>query len=977
VSGGPALAAPEPTATYRLQLQRGFGFREATRLVPYLARLGVSHVYCSPYLRARAGSTHGYDITDHASLNPEIGDEADFSAFVDALHRHGMGQILDFVPNHMGVAQADNAWWLDVLEYGRASAWADFFDIDWRPAQAALRGKVLAPFLGDHYGRELEAGKLRLAFDPEAGSLSVWYHDHRFPVSPREMPRVLGSRLEALAEALGSDHPTLAAVERVLADLARGPRAGEAAGRRAAARERTESAKRALAGLAREAAVRRWIDSAVALWNGEPGRPETWRRLHRLLETQHYRLAFWRVASDEINYRRFFNVNELAGLRMERPEVFERTHWRVLQWIAEGRLEGLRIDHVDGLLDPKGYCDRLRAHLAGRPLYLVVEKILAHHESVRGDWPVDGTTGYEFLNLVGGLFVDPAGEAALERTWRRFAPGAASFEDEVYACKKHVMNFLLEGELQVLAHALDRLSEAHWSTRDFTGTSLREALKEVVACFPVYRTYLRDEGAAPEDRRDVDWAVAHARRRSSDPEPTLFDWIHGMLTTDVLTEAPNAWPRREVLDFVMRFQQLTGPVMAKALEDTAFYRTLRLSSLNEVGGDPRRFGVSPAAFQRANAERLRHWSRAMLTTATHDTKRGEDTRLRIHVLSELADEWERRARRWALWNRRWKRVREGVPEPAPDDEYLLYQTLLGSWPEADGIPPGPETRWLPGWCARLEAYALKAVREAKRRTSWRHPNAEYEASHLAFLRALLDVERPNPFLVDLATFAARVAEVAAWHGLSQVALKLASPGVPDTYQGCELWDLSLADPDNRRPVDFAHRVEAFEALEARLARGGEAARATLEELLTGWRDGRIKLLLTARLLGLRRRRPALFLEGDYIPLAAEGTQADRIVAFARSTPIAGLAVVAPRLVAPLVEPGAGLRTPAGAWADTVVRWPEGSEARVWRDLMTGAEHRPGKDGEEPILPVSALLADFPVAVLVAEPPSSGLDRILP
>ncbi len=954
--------AATPNSTYRLQLGSEFGFRQAAALVPYLARLGISHVYCSPYLRARTGSPHGYDITDHGALNPELGGEHDFARFVAALQRHGLGQILDFVPNHMGIAQADNAWWLDVLEYGQASPWAGYFDIDWQPTKAELRGKVLAPFLGDHYGAVLESGGLRLAFDPAEGTLSVWYHDHRFPVSPRETARLFRARLPALP--IAADAPARHALASILSTLDSVAPAGASARRRAEGRERARAAQRELAALAaQEEALRGWLLEVADAWNGEPGRPESWRALHRLLEAQHYRLAYWRVAADEINYRRFFNVNELAGLRMELREVFDATHARVLGWIADGTLAGLRIDHIDGLYDPKAYCERLREAVGARPLYLVVEKILAHHESLRGDWPVDGTTGYEFLGVVGGLFVDPAGEPALRRCWRRFAPDAPDFDAEVYACKKLVMNFLLGGELQVLAHALDRLSEAHWDTRDFTETTLREALKEVIACFPVYRSYVDANGSHPEDRRDLDWALAQARRRSSDPEPSLFDWLHRMLCVDSAHPAIAERPRREILRFAMRFQQLTGPVTAKAVEDTAFYRQHLLVSINEVGDDPHRFGSSPSAYHRANAERLRRWPHSMLATATHDTKRGEDTRLRIHAISELAEEWEQRSKRWANWNRRYKRTVADAPAPASDDEYFLYQTLLGSWPQADGAAPTADTAWLGPWRQRLETYLVKALREAKKRSSWRHPNPDYEEAQLDFLRALLDVSRPNPFLADLAAFAARTATIGAVHGLAQTALKLAAPGVPDTYQGCEFWDLSLADPDNRRPVDFAARAEALARLEAQLA--GDRADETLDELRTHWLDGRIKLLVTARLLGLRRRHPALLLGGEYLPLETRGAQADHIVAFARRHGDARLVIVAPRLVAPLLPENSGLHIPAAAWGDTALRLPPGDRKRQWRDLLNGSLHRLPAAGEGAWLPVSEALTPLPLAALFA------------
>jgi (1->4)-alpha-D-glucan 1-alpha-D-glucosylmutase len=651
----------------------------------------------------------------------------------------------------------------------------------------------------------------------------------------------------------------------------------------------------------------------------------------------------------------------------------------VLEWIGRGELDGLRIDHIDGLLDPRAYCERLREAVGDRPLYLVVEKILAHHEALRDSWPVQGTTGYEFLNEIGGLFVDPAAEADLERSWRRLAPAAPDFDDELYACKKHVMNFLLGGELQVLANDLDRLSESDRSTRDFTQTTLREALKEVVACFPVYRSYVNAEGATDEDRRDIDWAIAQARRRSSDPEPTLFDWIHGVLTTDLGRGAGSdvsqgrspgaartAIRRHDVVRFAMRFQQFTGPVMAKALEDTSFYRQHRLVSLNEVGGDPRRFGNSAAAFHRANALRLRRWPHAMLTTSTHDTKRGEDTRLRIHTLSEIASEWERRVQRWKSWNGRFKRVIGEAPAPASDDEYLLYQTLVGTWPEVGGARPDPGAAWLPGYHERLEAYAIKALREGKQRSSWRHPNTDYEQALLAFLRVLLDPDRAAGFLADLAELVARVAPIAALHGLSQTVLKLAVPGVPDVYQGCELWDLTLADPDNRRPVDWTLRSNALAAIDADLT--GDPARtgAALNALLDDWHDGRMKLLVTSRLLGLRRRLPGLLRDGEYLPLAVSGARADRVLAFGRRVGDDWLLVVVPRLVAPLLPEGAGVRIPPLAWQDTSVRLPEGDLPRRWRDVVTSSVIDLEGSRGAPELGLGVALARFPVAVLRPE-----------
>ena len=664
----PGLAPP--CATYRLQFSRDFTFRDAERLVPYLHALGVSHIYASPYLKARSGSSHGYDITDYNALNPEIGDAADFDAMVAALARHGMGQILDIVPNHMGIGRADNTWWLDVLEWGRASPYADYFDIGWNAPNPNLSGKLLLPFLGDHYGAVLEAAEMVPAFDAQEGSFSVWYHEHRFPLAPQTYTAILAAAGGGGDEKLAS----LAAAFRQFRPASAGKRT------QAAMRARAGDLKQELARVvAAEPRLRSAIDRALHHLGGVSGDPASFVPLHRLLERQHYRLAYWRVAADEINYRRFFDINELAGVRMERAEVFETAHRLVLHLFAEGKIDGLRIDHIDGLFDPLQYCMRLQRRLSEargndeRP-YLVVEKILAQHESLRSDWPIDGETGYRALNLINGLFVEGRAERAIDRAYGRFVGRHPDFDTVLYECKKQVMDTMLAGELQVLAVALDAISEANWRTREFTLAGLRAAIREVVACFPVYRTYVTERGASAEDRRDIDWAVALARRRSQDRETTIFDFIHGALTTDIARKRARTFNRRAVISFAMKFQQFTGPVTAKAMEDTAFYRYTRLLSLNEVGGDPRRFGTTVTAFHHLNQERARLTPHTMVATATHDTKRGEDVRARINGLTEFPAEWGRRLRRWSMLNKSAKSELEGAPAPSADDEYLLYQT---------------------------------------------------------------------------------------------------------------------------------------------------------------------------------------------------------------------------------------------------------------------------------------------------------------
>ena len=951
----PPPEIPTPTATYRLQFHAGFTLRDAERLVPYLHSLGVSHVYCAPYLKARAGSTHGYDITDHNALNPEVGDEESFSAFVRALQQHGMGQILDFVPNHVGVGGHENRWWLDVLEYGQSSPFAEFFDIDWEPAKAELRRKVLLPFLGDHYGQVLEGGELELRFDAATGSLSVWYHDHRFPVTPRSYMRVLGSRVGEREHAGSADLRRVFEAFRALASP------GASARRRAAFRQEAETAKAALAALVRDQpAIAARIEAAVHEINGSPGDRQSFRSLHSLLEAQQYRLAYWRVAADEINYRRFFDINELAGLRMDREDLFELTHQRLFEWIDSGAVHGLRIDHIDGLADPRSYCQRIRERFPDRRLYLVVEKILARHEKLRPDWPVDGTTGYEFLNLVNSLLVDPAGRRPLDRTYQRFAGRSHSFGDILHAGKKGTMSFLLGSELQVLANQLDRIAESDWRTRDFTLTSVKEALKEIIACFPVYRTYVSPLGTHPDDRREIERAVQSALKRSADPEPSLFLWIQQVLVGDLLRGRRASSVRRDMARFISKFQQYTSPVTAKGLEDTSFYRHHELVSLNEVGGDPRCFGISLEEFHAANQERAARWPRAMLTTSTHDTKRGEDVRARIDVLSEIPEEWRERVRAWAKLNRRFKETVDGSPAPTANHEYLLYQTLIGSWP-VGAQATAPEE--LPGFRERIDAYMIKAAREGKESSSWQNPNEAYEGALSGFVQKILDPSMARDFLASLLPFARRIAELGATNSLSQLLLKLTSPGIPDIYRGCELWDLSLVDPDNRRPVDYESRVRLLSELKQVFGGSDPGAAARVRDLTETWWDGRVKLLLTWKLLEFRREHPELSLEGSYRPLETRGERGHNLCAFAREHESSTLVVVAPRLCARLPRNAPPFPVGPAAWGDTTVSWP-GTGIDLLQDIITGREFPalPG-DGETE-LRAADLFADLPIAAVI-------------
>jgi (1->4)-alpha-D-glucan 1-alpha-D-glucosylmutase len=939
-----------PRATYRLQLHGEFRFQDATRLLPYLAALGVSHVYCSPYLSARPGSKHGYDIIDHDSLNPEIGTRADFDAFVAAMKRHGLAQVMDIVPNHMGVLAADNAWWQDMLENGPASALAEFFDIDWHPPSEHLANRVLLPVLGDHYGVELAAGKLVLAFDAASGAFAVEYFTHRLPIDPVEYPRILAAAVRELEGAKDDDAHHAQALRSLTETFARLPRRHET--ERSRMDERNlgkEVAKGRLAMLARASpAVAAAIGRALESVNGRPDDPASFDTLHDLLERQPYRLAYWRVAQDEINYRRFFDINDLAALRQEHPPVFDATHRLVLELVKSGAVDALRIDHPDGLYDPRAYFKRLQ-EACGRPTYVLVEKIVAPFENLPEDWAVHGTTGYRFANVVNGLFVDPAAESRLARAYHAFIGDETGFEEIARRAKRLILRSALASELTVLASRLARIARGDRNTRDFTFTTLREGLTEVIAAFPVYRTYI-DERVRPEDRRYIDWAIARARGESRAADVGVFDFLRDVLTCELPVRSPKM--AAAVRHFARKFQQLTSPVMAKGVEDTSFYVYNRLLSLNDVGGDPGEFGFPPARFHKASSHRARYWPHTMLATSTHDNKRSEDVRCRIDAISELVPEWRLQLRKWHRMNLDRKTEVDGVPAPSRNDEYLLYQVLLGSHP----VMPAPREE-LDAFTERIVAYLQKAMREAKQRTSWANVNEPYEKATERFARALLEERPGNAFLEDLRAALAPVAWVGFLNSLSMVTVKFTSPGVPDTYQGNELWDFSLVDPDNRRPVDYAKREGMLRALQAM----GEPAPGALAEILANLADGRAKLYVIWRLLGLRRERETLFRDGTYTAVRASGERAKHLVAFARRHERELCITVAPRLFVGLGVKAGELPCGAAVWGDARIETPFVKDGTVLRDALTGREHRVAGGG----LDVGAVLAEFPTAVLTA------------
>ncbi len=923
VNGG-ARENPVPLSTYRVQFGPHFSFRDGERIVPYLDALGIGDLYASPYFAARKGSEHGYDIVNHNAFNAEIGNEAEHRAMVEALHARGMGHIVDFVPNHMGIG-LDNPWWRDVLAWGELSPYANFFDIDWHKASSG-RGKVVLPVLGDHYGKIVEDGQLSVSFDARRGRFRLNYFDRQFPLTPPSYALLLGP---AAAEANGRAN-ALGDLATSFAALRGRPRE---ATRRVAIRERAGRLQDELAEQARDGSVARAIEAAAADIARNPD------RMDALVAAQHYRIAFWRIASEEINYRRFFDVNDLAGLRVEDAEVLARTHELVFAMIADGRIQGLRIDHIDGLYNPGGYANLLvdRAAALGHPLYLVVEKILLGSERLRPGWRIAGTTGYDFMNDVLGLFVASRNERLFDRIYQRAIGRATTFGDEAYEAKRRIMRFDLASELQVLADALTRIAHADRRSNDFTTNGLRRALTEVVAAFPVYRTYVVDDDAEPDDRAVIESAIERAAQLREQDDGGVFDFLHDILTVAIVHVPGARYDRREVLRFAMRFQQYTGPVTAKSLEDTAFYRYVRLAALNEVGGEPARFGRSIDDFHAANAERARMHPNAMLATATHDHKRGEDTRLRMAALSEFPAEWSRAIARWDRMNDGFRATDSA--SIAPSDEFLFYQTVVGTLPPHWLGSAEPDDAEHAAYVERLAAYALKAAREAKLHTSWTSPRVEYERALDTFIRSALVRERP--FLRDVRALTVSLAPVAAIHGLAQLTLKLMAPGVPDIYQGTELWDFSLVDPDNRRPVDYAAR----EAILATFAGRDGEPEALARDLCGRWSEGHLKLYVTWRLLHLRREFPATFLGTGYRALP---TGTDDALAFARDE----IVTIVPRLVRARAE---GLRVAFPTEHVALNR----SNA-MYRNVFDGRTLTTSGDGE---LAIADAFATVPIAVL--------------
>ncbi|QWV97503.1 malto-oligosyltrehalose synthase [Geomonas nitrogeniifigens] len=972
-----------PSATYRLQFNAGFTFADATRIVGYLHDLGVSDVYASSYLAAKEGSVHGYDVVNQTILNRELGDERSYHAFVDELARHGMGHILDFVPNHMCIESGDNIWWMDILENGMSSPYANFFDIDWAPVKKELTGKVLLPFLGDQYGKVLESGGLQLLF--RDGAFFVQCNALQIPIEPRSYLQILQHRLDVLKERFPPDAAPVQELLSIETGLQHLPPATEQDPEKMGERQREkEIIKKRLWQLCQGAPeVTEFIAENVRIFNGVKGEPGSFDLMDQLLQEQVYRLSYWGVATEEINYRRFFDINALAAIRMEDQAVYHLTHGLLLRLIREGKVTGVRIDHVDGLYDPVSYLQNLQKsaylQLCGcgqggegddgpegeyyrelerepyyQPLYAVVEKILMKGEQLPEQWPVAGTTGYEFLNSVNGIFVDTEAAKQFDRIYDRFVKRVSDFTEIVYEKKKLVMQVSLSGEVNMLAHQLNNISEQDRLTRDFTLNSLARAISEVIACFPVYRTYANSPSVRDKDMQYIEAAVSKAKRRNPAISGSVFDFVRDVLLLKAPERAAEE-SRRTWLSVAMRFQQITGPVMAKGLEDTAFYVYHRLISLNDVGGMPGKFGTTLDAFHGQNLERNKNFPHGMITTSTHDSKRGEDVRTRIDALSELPELWQKSVVRWSRINKGRASLIDNQRVPDRNEEYLIYQTLLGAWPAGEIDQAGYES-----FRGRIKEYLIKALREAKVNTSWVSPNAAYEEAVLGFADGILEQSPGNLFLREFRSLQKRLARCGVFTSLSQALLKMTVPGVPDFYQGTELIEFTLVDPDNRRQVDYGARIVALRELRVREAEIG--AQALCRELLERSEDGRIKLFLIYRVLNYRRQNRDPFDFGEYLPLEAKGARERHVCAFARKGGEGVLIVAAARLVATLMPEPESSPLGEGVWQDTVLLLPEGAAPR-YRNVVNSQPVEAKRHGGRPAIPLAVLFGEVSVALL--------------
>jgi (1->4)-alpha-D-glucan 1-alpha-D-glucosylmutase len=979
-----------PIATYRLQFNHQFKFLDAKAIVSYLHELGISDLYASPYWKAKKGSLHGYDILDHHQFNPEIGTEREYDEFVEELKKYKMGQVLDIVPNHMCIAEDENIWWMDVLENGPSSMYADFFDIDWKPTKDELENKVLLPVLGDQYGRVLENQELKLTL--EEGVFFIHYHERKFPVAPISYKKILEYRIDELKKKMGSDHSALQELLSIITALVHLPTRTEKDREKILERRREkEIIKKRLGDLYHESEeVRSFIEENLKRFNGDPDDPRSFDLLDDLLNEQVYRLSHWQVATEEINYRRFFDINELGAIRMEDLRVFEETHRLVLKLIREGKVTGLRVDHPDGLYHPAEYFYRLQrscfiqlclramsvedelamGEKIGRlydeevsenpssplrmPFYIVGEKILTKSERMPEDWPIFSTTGYVFLNSVNGIFIEMGNDKSFDEIYRRFIKSKVDYQDLFYEKKKLIMQTSMPSEINMLGHILNRISEKDRLTRDFTLNNLTTAMIEVIANFPVYRTYASSQGVNERDRRYIEQAISRAKRKNPALSATVFAFLENALLLRYPEHFEEA-ERKEWLDFVMRFQQMTGPIMAKGVEDTAFYVYNRFVSLNEVGGNPERFGTPLDTFHGMNIERTKFWPYAMITTMTHDTKRSEDVRARLDVLSEIPDEWRESLNRWSRINKSKKTNLEGQWVPDRNEEYLLYQTLLGVWPNTPMNDKEHEV-----FKNRIRDYMLKATREAKVNTSWISPNIPYEDALFKFIDTILS---SHLFMSDFQRLQKKVAYFGMFNSLGQTLLKMTSPGIPDFYQGTEIWDFSLVDPDNRRPVNFNLRKELLTVLKKKIESPGADLKEFARNLIRGWKDGTPKLYVIYKSLSYRKENDLLFRDGSYISLEIEGNLKEYVCAFARQKEEKWVFVIVPRFLTHLIRDTDEMPLGEHVWEESWVVLPKETNGGTFRNLFTDEIIEKVERNGEGRLPLGKIFASFPVATL--------------
>jgi len=962
------MASPRiPLATYRLQFNRDFTFSDAARIIPYLHDLGITDIYASPYLKAIPGSTHGYDIIDPTCLNPELGTEADYHGMVQALHAHGMGQILDVVPNHMGIDASANPWWQDVLENGPSSRYANYFDIDWTPVKDELENKVLLPILGDQYGIVLENQEILLQY--EEGRLFLRYYEHIFPLDPCTWSQVLSHRQETLRQQFEETDPHLQEYLSILTALSHLPERTETDPDRIAERYREKEVirRRLFLVLTENAKLQTFLQENLTSFNGTRGHAGSFDLLDRLVSNQAYRLAYWRVAAEEINYRRFFDINQLAAIRMEQPGVFQEANQKIFELLSTGAITGLRIDHVDGLSYPKGYLTNWQqwgqTHLgepsddSGKSLYVLVEKILGSGEHLNVEWPIHGTTGYDFLTWVNQAFVDVRHERLFTQLYLGFTKHSVSYDDLIYQCKKLIMSTSMSGEINALGHQLNVLSERNRRSRDFTLNSLIHAIREIIACFPVYRTYISpmaDDPPLDRDRVYIRLAVARAKRRNPALSNLVFDFIRDLLLKSPQDTSELDW--ESIRPFCLKFQQTTSPVTAKGVEDTAFYRYHRLASLNEVGGEPQHFGVPLAKFHQLMQERAEQWPHSLSATSTHDTKRSEDVRARLNVLSEIPTEWRQRLRLWSRLNKKAKHGLEEKVVPSANEEYFIYQTLLGVWPLT---PLQDETH--PIFLERIKTYMVKALKEAKENSSWLNPDETYESAVLSFLDQILERSPSNKFLADFLDFEQKIARFGIYNSLAQVLLKITAPGIPDFYQGTELWDFTLVDPDNRRPIHYPTHQSLLANLHASMT--GEDRVTFLHQWLQSPADGMIKLFLTTITLKYRNANPHLFSHGRYQSLEATGEQAFHICGYLRSNEQQHCLVVLPRFLTGLKFAPSSFPIGESVWGQTWLEIPSELKYKTWRDVLTQQTLTPQKQSNMIGLAVRSIFQYFPFALL--------------